>query len=90
METWIIYYVSFALSGAFLGWLRIFRPSMHLLWDQTDGAHPILQSQVMSGILWFGISTIVTPILVLPLLSESSRVSFIVSLTQGFLHRNEE
>jgi len=90
METWLIYYVSFAVSGAFLAWVRIFRPSMHLLCSETDGDHPVLRSQVISGMIWFGLSTLVIPILVWPLLSEHSRVQFIISLTQGFLHRSEQ
>jgi hypothetical protein len=86
METWLIYYISFALSGALLAWIRIFRPSMQLLWQETDGDHPVLRSQILSGMVWFGISTVVTPILIVPLISEQSRVAFVVSLTQGFLH----
>jgi hypothetical protein len=88
MEIWLIYYISFALSGAMLAWSRIFRPSLILLCHETEGDHPVLRSQVISGIVWFGLATIVTPVLILPLLSERSRVTFIVSLTQGFLHKN--
>jgi len=87
METWLIYYVAFAISGALLAWIRIFRPSMHLLCHETDGNHPVLRSQVVSGVIWFGLSTVMTPILVWPLLNEQSRVTFIISLTQGFLHK---
>jgi hypothetical protein len=88
METWLIYYISFALSGALLAWIRIFRPSMQLLWHETEGDHPVLRSQMLSGMVWFGISAVVTPILIVPLIDEDSRVAFIISLTQGFLHRN--
>jgi hypothetical protein len=88
MELWITYYVAFALSGALLAWVRIFRPSMYLLGIETEGDHPVLRSQVISGMVWFGISTVVTPILIVPLINEQSRVNFIVSLTQGFLHKN--
>jgi len=88
MELWVIYYVSFALSGALLAWVRIFRPSMQLLGIETDGDHPVLRSQMISGMVWFGLSTIVTPILIVPLINEQSRINFIISLTQGFLHKN--
>jgi hypothetical protein len=88
METWLIYYISFSLSGALLAWVRIFQPSMRLLWHETEGDHPVLRSQMISGMVWFGISTVVTPILIVPLINEESRISFIISLTQGFLHRN--
>jgi len=88
MELWLIYYISFAISGALLAWVRIFNPSMQLLCNETDGEHPILESQIISGMVWFGISAVVTPILIVPLLSEKARVTFIISLTQGFLHRN--
>jgi hypothetical protein len=90
MELWIVYYISFAVSGALLAWIRIFRPSMHLLGSETEGDHPILRSQFMSGMIWFGLSTLVIPILIWPLLNEQSRVNFIISLTQGFLHRSQE
>ena len=88
MELWVTYYAAFALSGAFLAWIRIFRPSMHLLGLETEGDHPVLRSQVISGMVWFGLSTIVTPILIVPLINEQSRINFIISLTQGFLHKN--
>jgi len=61
---------------------------MYLLGIETEGDHPVLRSQVISGMVWFGISTVVTPILIVPLINEQSRVNFIVSLTQGFLHKN--
>ena len=88
MEPWMTYYIAFALSGALLAWIRIFNPSMRLLWQETEGDHPVLRSQMISGMVWFGISTVVTPILIVPLINEQSRVNFIVSLTQGFLHKN--
>ncbi len=90
METWLIYYVAFAVSGALLAWIRIFQPSMHLLWHETEGDHPVLRSQAISGMIWFGISVIAVPILIKPLLCNESRAHFIISLTQGFLHRNQE
>jgi hypothetical protein len=61
---------------------------MELLWRETEGDHPVLRSRMISGMVWFGISTVVTPILIIPLIDEKSRISFIISLTQGFLHKN--
>jgi hypothetical protein len=88
MATWITFYVAFAVSGGILAWIRIFRPSLKLLCKETEGDHPVLRSQIISGIVWFGLATIVTPVLILPLLNERSRLTFIVSLTQGFLHKS--
>ena len=88
MEGWLIYYVAFALSGAILAWARIFNPSLQLLCYETEGDHPMLRSRMTAGLVWFALSTIVIPALIIPLLSEKARVTFIVSLTQGFLHKN--
>ena len=87
MELWVNYYLSFAVSGALLAWWRIFLPSMHLLWRETEGDHPILRSQVISGTVWVGISVLFLPVLIIPLLQEKARIRFILSLTNGFLQR---
>ena len=88
MELWITYYLSFAVSGALLSWWSIFLPSMHLLCAETEGDHPVLRSRGISGLIWIILSAIVIPILILPLLSDKARVTFVLGLTQGFLHRN--
>jgi len=88
MEIWLNYYLSFAISGALLAWWSIFLPSLHLLCAETEGDHPVLRSQFVSGLIWISIAAVAIPILIIPLLRERSRINFIVSLTQGFLHKS--
>jgi hypothetical protein len=88
MEVWITNYVAFALSGAFMAWWKIFRPSLQLLCQETDGDHPILRSRVISSVVWIGLSLVAFPILIYPILNEESRVNFVIGLTQGFLHKS--
>lgn len=85
MEPWIQYYLSFALSGALLAWWSIFLPSMHLVALETEGSHPILKTKFLSGVVWFLLCVVLIPILIIPLINESTRINFILSLTQGFL-----
>jgi hypothetical protein len=87
MEEIFIYYSTFAVSGALVTWWCIFRPSLNLLGYETEGMHPILQSKFLSGIVWIGLATIAIPILIFPILSDKLRLNFIISLTQGFLHK---
>jgi hypothetical protein len=88
MEFWIQHYIVFAVSGALVAWWSIFLPSLHLLCAETEGDHPVLRSQFLSGVIWVALAILVVPILVMPLLNEKSRISFIISLTQGFLRRS--
>lgn len=87
MELWLNYYLSFAISGALLAWWSIFLPSLNLLGLETEGDHPVLRSQAISGLIWVILSAIAIPILVIPLLNDRARISFVLSLTQGFLHK---
>jgi hypothetical protein len=87
---WLYYYTTFALSGALLTWWVIFLPSIQLLSHETEGNHPMLNNQLLSGVVWISLATAVIPILVYPILNDKVRTNFIISLTQGFLNRNSK
>lgn len=86
MEPWITYYLAFAISGSLVAWWSIFLPSMYLVHLETEGSHPILKTRILSGMVWILLCIVLIPILIVPLVSESARINFILSLTQGFLH----
>ena len=85
---WFYYYTTFAISGALVTWWAIFRPSVQLLAHATEGKHPMLRNQILSGLVWTSLATVALPALIYPILNDKVRKNFIVSLTQGFLHRN--
>jgi|2_EtaG_2_1085320.scaffolds.fasta_scaffold00360_24 hypothetical protein len=87
---WLYYYTTFALSGALLTWWVIFRPSIQLLAYETEGKHPMLNNQILSGVVWISLATAVIPILVYPILNDKVRINFIIGLTQGFLNRRSK
>jgi len=83
---WFYYYTTFAISGALVTWWAIFRPSLIIVAYETKGEHPMLRNQILSGLVWITLATIAIPALILPIVHDKVRVSFIVSLAQGFLH----
>ena len=85
---WLYYYTMFAVSGAIVTWWAIFRPSVQLLAHATEGNHPMLRNQILSGLVWTSLATVALPALIHPILNDKVRKKFIISLTQGFLHRN--
>jgi len=89
MENWLIYYISFAVSGGLVAYIQLFRPAIHLLCNETDGDHPILRYEGISATIWIVLASFFIPALVVPILSETSRVRFIIGLTQGFLHKED-
>jgi len=48
---WFYYYTTFAISGALVTWWAIFRPSVQLLAHATEGKHPMLRNQILSGLV---------------------------------------
>ena len=43
----------------------------------------------LGSLIWIGMASIFMPLLILPLLNEEVKVSFIYNLTQGFLKDHE-
>jgi hypothetical protein len=87
---WFYYYTTFAISGALVTWWAIFRPSVQLLARATEGNHPMLRNQILSGLVWTSLAIVALPALIYPILNDKVRKNFILSLTQGFLERNSK
>ncbi len=85
---WFYYYTTFAISGALVTWWTIFKPSIQLLAHETEGDHPMLHNQILSGLVWITLATLAIPALIYPILHDKVRINFIVSLTRGFQHSN--
>ena len=61
---WLYYYIMFAVSGAIVTWWAIFRPSVQLLAHATEGNHPMLRNQILSGLVWTSLATVALPALI--------------------------
>ena len=59
---WLYYYIMFAVSGAIVTWWAIFRPSVQLLAHATEGNHPMLRNQILSGLVWTSLATVALPV----------------------------
>jgi|SaaInlStandDraft_3_1057020.scaffolds.fasta_scaffold09057_6 hypothetical protein len=83
---WIQYYTVFALSGALVTWLQLYRPST-LLVGEANPEHVVCRHPFIGGIVWLSTAVIFIPVLAVPLLSDEARLSFIYNLTEGFLKK---
>jgi len=85
---WLYYYFIFATSGSIVTWLQIYRPAIQLV-HKIDVEHAMCKHSWLGSLIWIGMASIFMPLLILPLLNEEVKVSFIYNLTQGFLKDHE-
>ena len=82
MKQLIIYYASFALSGGIVSTWALFRPSIYILEDRFPYSI-ILDYKLISGIIFFTISTVIAPLMPICLFYQEAFIdSFITNLLQ--------
>jgi len=86
---WLYYYFIFALSGALLTWIQIFRPSIEMV-GIANPEHVVYRHQCIGTLVWLSTAIVFIPILALPLLNDDIKHSFIYNLTEGFLKKHEK
>ena len=78
----IVYYLIFAVSGGILSTIEHYIPIRNLI--KADGIkdHPFVNSPIISVIIWWGAAVLFIPKLVLPLLIDRHKQTFITHTYQ--------
>lgn len=82
MHEIVYWYLIFALSGGFVSILELFIPIVAKLSD-LGKEHIFVTNPIISGIVWYVISVLAVPFIVIPLLFTSAKDSFINEVTTG-------
>jgi len=87
--TWYLWYLVFALSGGIMSLRVLYSPAIKLALELNPSCI-CLTSPILTQLIWIGLSSIVAPLLIIPILIPHKQEIFIITLAKVFASKHGE
>lgn len=87
--TWYLWYISFALSGGLMSHIVLFKPATRIAIELNPSCI-CLTSPILTNTIWIILSSIVMPLLIIPILIPQKQKIFIKTLAYTFASKPDD